>query len=87
MAVADVPELVGERGDPCLRVGEALQRHTKPKLVPIAVQREAGRGAEDSRQVVLRRAEPRRDLRQRQALAEPLAEQLLGLVREVAMSR
>ena len=87
MAVADVSELVGERGDPRLRVGEPLQRHTQPQLVPVTVQREAGRGSEDPREVVLRRGEPGRDLRKRQTVAEPLAEELLGLVREVSMSR
>jgi hypothetical protein len=87
MAVAAVAELVGERGDPRLGVGETLQRHAQPELVPVGVQREAGRGSEDPREVVLRRAKPGRDLRKSEALAQPLAEELLRLVREVAMSR
>jgi hypothetical protein len=78
---------VCEAGDPRLRVGEALQRHSQPKLVPVAVQREAGPGPEDPRKVVLRSAERGRDVGKRQPLAEPLAEELLGLVREAAMGR
>ncbi|MGH3030639.1 MAG: hypothetical protein ACRDNE_07715 [Gaiellaceae bacterium] len=51
------------------------------------MQREAGPGPEDPREVVLRRAERGRDLAQREPLAELLAKELLRLVREVAMGR